>query len=722
MKKLLSKLSIALVALLAFACGQGEQKSENQVVTTTLKMQSDYPTPPTVAVKPQEFSEHGYKRTDNYFWLKEKNNPEVIKYLEAENAYADTVMSTTKDLQKQLYEEMKGRIKEDDQSVPFFENGYYYFSRTETGKQYRTYIRKKGDLNASEEILIDGNKMSEGQPSFVFAGYQVSTDNNILAYSNNFTGSYADFDLKFKDLKTNTDLPDVINKTAGNFVWANDNKTVFYTIPNASLRPYRVYQHVLGTDPKKDKLIYEEKNEQFNIGVSKSITNDFIFISIGSFTSSEVRYVSANEPNNPFKIFSPREKDVLYSVEHHKEKFFITYKDNNNKNYKVMEAPLKGHEDKKSWKDVVPHDPKVKIEGISVFEKYLGISARTNGLLEIQIMNLADKSIKKINFPEPTYSVYSLGNPEYQANTLRYVYTSLNRPSSTYDYDFTTAQSKLLKTTEIPSGFNPDNYEVKRIFAKSADGVEVPISLVHKKGIVLDGSSPTLLYSYGSYGYSTDANFDSDVYSLIDRGFVYALAHIRGGSDMGEQWYEDGKLLKKKNTFIDFIACAEHLVKEKYTSPDKLSIMGGSAGGLLMGAVVNMRPELFKVVVAYVPFVDVINTMLDTSLPLTTQEYEQWGNPNDKEAYDYMMSYSPYDNVAKKNYPNILATGGLNDSQVGYQEPTKWVAKLRAMKTDNNIILLKTNMKSGHGGATGRFDRLKEQAFEYAFILQRLGL
>jgi oligopeptidase B len=479
---------------------------------------------------------------------------------------------------------------------------------------------------------------------------------------------------------------------------------------------------VLGTDVKTDKLVYEEKSEQFNVGLSKSATKDFIFMYIGSFTSTEYRYLPANEPNGTFKVFTPRAKDVEYYVEHHKEKFYITYKDNDNKNSKIMEAPLKGFEDKKTWKDVVPHDPKVKIEGLSVFEKYLGISARTNGLLEIQIMNLADKAVKKINFPEPTYSVYSQGNPEYNATTLRYVYVSLNRPSTTYDYDMATGQSTLLKTVEIPSGFNPEDYEVKRIFAKSPDGVEVPISLVHKKGMKLDGSNPTLLYSYGSYGSSTNASFNSNVYSLINRGFVYALAHIRGGSDMGEQWYEDGKLMKKKNTFIDFVACADHLVKEKYTNPDKLAIMGGSAGGLLMGAVVNMRPELFKVVVAYVPFVDVMNTMLDTSLPLTTQEYEQWGNPNEKEAYDYMISYSPYDNVEKKSYPNILATGGLNDSQVGFQEPTKWVAKLRAMKTDNNITLLKINMKSGHGGATGRFDRLKELGFEYAFILSRMGI
>ncbi len=726
MKKHTNQILTIALATTLFACGQEAKKEQTQTAVTMptipVKMQNEYPAPPMAAVQAKEFAEHGYKRVDNYFWLKDKNNQEVIKYLEAENAYADTVMNPSKDLQNKLYEEMKGRIKEDDSTVPSFKNGYHYFSRTETGKQYRVFSRKKGDLTATEEILIDGNKMAEGQPSFVFGGYDISIDNKMLAYTSNFTGSYAEYDLKFKDLSTNAELPDVITKTSGNFVWANDNKTVFYVVTNAALRSYRLYKHVLGTDVKTDKLIFEEKNEQFSIGVGKSITDDFIFMYVGSFTSSEMRYLPANEPNGTFKVFYPREKDVQYSVEHHKEKFFITYKDNDNKNYKVMEAPLKGFEDKKTWKDVIPHDPKVRIQGIDVFENYLGISLRTNGLLEIHLMKLADKSIKKINFPEPTYSVYSQGNPEYKATTLRYVYTSLNRPSSTYDYDLSSGESKLLKTVEIPSGFNPEDYEVKRIFAKSPDGVEVPISLVHKKGLKLDGSNPTLLYSYGSYGSPTNANFNSNVYSLINRGFVYALAHIRGGNDMGEQWYDDGKLMKKKNTFIDFVACADHLVKEKYTSADKLAIMGGSAGGLLMGAVVNMRPELFKVVVAYVPFVDVINTMLDTSLPLTTQEYEQWGNPNEKEAYDYMMTYSPYDNIGKKNYPNILATGGLNDSQVGFQEPTKWVAKLRAMKTDNNVVLLRTNMKSGHGGATGRFDRLKELGFEYAFVLNRLGI
>jgi oligopeptidase B len=713
----------ALLAVggLLWACQPSPEQQNTPAATYQPKTQADFPAPPRAAAKPQEFTEHGGKRVDNYYWLRDKANPEVVKYLEAENAYCDTVMGHTKPLQDSLFRELRGRIKEDDSSVPVLDNGYYYYSRTAKDKQYATQYRRKGSMSAPEEVLIDGNQMAEGKAYFGLGGLEVSNHNELMAYSYNHTGSYAEYDLHFRNLATGQELPEVIAGTSG-FALANDNQTVFYTKPDKALRSYRLYRHTLGTPPAQDKLLYEEKDELFRIFVGRTKSKAYLVLYIGSSTTSEMRLLDANQPNGEFKVFSPRQKDTEYSIDHHPTKFFVRYKDRQNLNYKVMEAPLQGHEDRSKWKDVLPYDPKVRIEGIDVYDKHLVISARTAGLLELRIMELASSKIAPIKFPEPVYSVYNGGSPEFAATSVRYVYTSLNRPTTTYEYDLATGQSKVLKVREIPSGFTPDNYEVKRLFAKAPDGVEVPVSLVHKKGIKLDGSHPAYLYAYGSYGYSTDAGFNANLYSLIDRGFVFAIAHVRGGSDLGEQWYEDGKLMKKKNTFTDFIACAEFLVQQKYTSPSKLAISGGSAGGLLVGAVANLRPDLFQVVVAEVPFVDVINTMLDTSLPLTVGEYEEWGNPNQKEAYQYMLSYSPYDNLQKKNYPNILATGGINDSQVLFHEPAKWVAKLRELKTDQNIALLKINMGAGHGGSSGRYDYLKEEAFQYAFILDRMGM
>lgn len=703
-----------IVALAFTAC------TNNSKHTATITMQSDFPAPPVAAIKPVKFNEFGNERTDNYFWLREKENPEVLAYLNAENAYCDTVMQSTLPLQEKLFAEMKGRIKETDETVPQSDNGYFYYSRTEEGKQYRIYCRKKGDTNAPEEVVFDVNKMAEGKPAFIFAGYDISTNNNLAAYASNETGSYASYTLKFKNLETGADLPESIDNVQG-FAWANDNKTVFYTLGNDALRAWRVYRLELGSN-KPATLVFEEPDEQFIVSVEKSKTNDFIFITSGSFTTSEYLYLNANEPAGEFKVFIPRARDVEYHVYHHKEKFFIQYKDRENLNSMLYEAPLTGYENRSNWKVVLPHDTAAKLEGIDVFSDYIAAQIRRNGLNEIKVLNIRDNSSKTISFPEPVYTAYMNGTPEYNSASLRYSYTSLNRPNSVYEYEMATGKSTLLKQQEVPSGFNPDDYTVERVWAKATDGVEVPMSVVYKKTLKKDGSNPALLYSYGSYGASSDAYFISGFYSLIDRGFVFAVAQIRGGSDMGEQWYEDGKLLKKKNTFTDFITCAEKLIADKYTSPSGLAIMGGSAGGLLVGAVVNMRPELFQTAVAQVPFVDVINTMLDASLPLTTQEYEEWGNPNIEEYYKYMLSYSPYDNVKAQNYPNMLITGGLNDSQVGYHEPAKFTAKLRAMKTDNNILLLKTNMESGHGGATGRFDALKETAFEVAFILNRVGI
>lgn len=709
--------SILPVIALALGLAACNTPSESSMKTA---MQRDFPAPPVAAVKPTVFTEFGTNRTDNYFWLKEKTNPEVIEYLKAENAYCDTVMKSTVQLQDKLFAEMKGRIKETDETVPQSDNGYFYYSRTEEGKQYRIYCRKKGNVSAPEEVIFNVNKMAEGKPALIFAGYDISTDNKLAAYASNETGSFADFTLKVRDLATGKDLPFSMDHVQG-FAWANDSKTIFYTIGNEALRAYRVYRHTLDTIAP-DVLVFEEPNEQFIVNVHKSKTDDFIYITTASFTTSEYLYLPAGEPQGTFQVFIPRVKDVEYHVFHHKDKYFIQYKDRENLNSMVYEAPLKGYENRATWKIVIPHDRDSKIEDVDVFQDYLAAQIRTNGLSEIRILGLKDGKLNTISFPEPVYSAYMSGTPEYTSTSLRYGYSSLNRPASVFDYNMLSDKSVLLKQQEIPGGFNPDDYTVERIWATAADGVKVAMSVVYKKSLKKDGSNPALLYSYGSYGYSSDAYFISSFYSLIDRGFVFAIAQIRGGSDMGEQWYEDGKLLNKKNTFTDFIACGEKLVADQFTNSSRLAIMGGSAGGLLVGAVVNMRPDLFNTAVAQVPFVDVINTMLDSSLPLTTQEYEEWGNPNEEAYYKYMLSYSPYDNVKAQKYPHMLVTGGLNDSQVSYHEPAKFVAKLRALKTDNNILLLKTNMESGHGGATGRFDALKETAFEVAFILNRVGI
>ncbi|MFT4032118.1 MAG: S9 family peptidase [Siphonobacter sp.] len=713
--KLFSKLLSLLILAGTVACTSKTSKE-----TSNVPNQDAYPKPPIAPVKPQTFTEHGYQRIDNYFWLKDKKNPEVIQYLKAENAYADTVMAHTKPLQERLYSEMRSRIKEEDQSVPLFSNGYYYYSRTEQGKQYSIYCRKKESLSAPEEITLDVNQLAHGHEAFILGGIQMSTDQHLLAFQSNTTGSYAEFTLKIKDLKTGEELIDVIDDVSG-FAWGTDNKTLYYVTYDKALRPYRLYRHTIGSKDK-DVLLYEEKDPLFSLNIHRSRSKEFMILSSSSFTTSELFLLPTSDPNGNFKSFLPRRQDVTYDIEVHPSHFYLTYKDKQNLNQKIYELPRTGYEKPETWKEIVPHNPKVKIEGTDIYQQYLVLTVRNEGLLQIRVRNLGDGSTKSVTFPEPAYTAYSTGMPDFEATRIRYNYTSLNRPMTTYEYDMESGESTKLKEQEIPGGFTAGNYEVQRLWATAKDGVNVPLAIVYKKGLKLDGSNPALLTSYGSYGSSSDAYFDSDIFSLVDRGFVYAIGQIRGGSDLGEQWYEDGKLQKKMNTFTDFIACAAHLIEEKYTASDRLAIQGGSAGGLLMGAVTNMRPDLFKVVIAEVPFVDVINTMLDPSLPLTTQEYEQWGNPTVKADYDYIKQYSPYDNVNAQNYPDILATGGLNDSQVGYHEPAKWVAKLRALKTDKNITLLKINMDSGHGGATGRFDYLKEIAFHYAFILDRMGL
>ncbi len=700
-----------LLLLVIAACGPKKIEVKNQ---------DDFTAPPVAEKIAQKFINFGKERIDNYYWIREKEDKDALEYLQAENEYTQMVMAPTKELQEKIYGEIIGRIKEEDESYPSYQNGYYYYRRTEKGKQYPIHCRKRGSLEAEEEIIFDVNKMAEGKRAFRFARYSISPDNRLAAYSYNETGSFAEYTLKVVELESGKEL-DLSIEGVSSFTWANDNKTLFYTTISKTLRPYRVYRYTIGKD-RLGRLVYEERDGRYNSGVYKSKTDEFIFILSRSSTTTEVRMLSADNPEGQFTIFRERQQGVESSLNHHENGFVVRYKDEENLNGALYLAPLVGYQNMENWKSILKHDEKSMIEGYDIYKDYLAIQLRENGLIEIEIYNLNSGDSRRISFPEPVYTASLSGNPEYDATTFRYSYTSLNRPATLYEHNIEDGSTKMLKQTEIPSGFNPDDYVVERLWADAKDGVKVPMAIVYKKGIKLNGSSPTLLYSYGSYGVSSDVRFPLASYSLIDRGFVYAIAQIRGGSDLGEQWYEDGKLLNKKNTFTDFIACAEKLIDDKYTSPAKLAIMGGSAGGLLVGAVANMRPELFNTVVAQVPFVDVISTMLDTSLPLTTQEYEEWGDPNVEEYYDYILSYSPYDNIEKKNYPNILATGGLNDSQVLFHEPTKWVAKLRDYKTDNNILLLYMNMDSGHGGATGRYDHLKEVAFEYAFILDRVGI
>lgn len=683
--------------------------------------QSDFPKPPVAFKKPQDFKEFNKTRTDNYYWLKERSNPLTMAYLKAENNYADLVMKSTEQLQEKLFYEMKSRITEEDSTAPVYYNGYYYYSRTEAGKQYKFYCRKKESIAAPEEILFDVNLMSEGKPAFIFADYEISTNNRYAAYISNETGSYAEFVLRVKDLETDKDIEGFEVSGVQDFVWANDNRVLFYTVNNEALRSYRVHRHdVFSND--MNEVVYEEKDELFIVNLQKTKTDNYIFITSSSFNTSEYMMLDANDAMGQFVSFMPRVQDVDYGVYHHKNYFFIQYKDKQNLNGKVFMAPSDNFRDKSTWQEIWAHHEDIMIDYLEIFDDFYAIQLRKNGLVEIVVRSIDNKHETTIDFPEPVYSVDLMGLPNYYSDSIRYGYTSLNRPYTIYEYHPDSKTINTIKTTIIPGDFNADNYTVERIHATAPDGTMVPMALLYKTGLQKNGNNPAIIYSYGSYGVSTDARFMSSFYSLVDRGFVLALAQIRGGNDMGEQWYEDGKLLNKKNTFKDFIACSEELINQKYTNSSCLSIMGGSAGGLLVTAVANMRPELYKAVVAIVPFVDVINTMLDPSLPLTTQEYEEWGDPNIKEYFDYMLSYSPYDNIREEDYPNMLVTAGINDSQVGYHEPAKYVAKLREFKTDNNILLLRTNMQSGHGGATGRFDQLRETAYELAFILDRTGI
>lgn len=669
---------------------------------------------------------HGDKVLDNYYWMydyfgKGPDSTKAVDYLKAENAYLDIAMSGTKKLQEDLFSEMKARIKEKDESVPVFKNGYYYYARTDDGKQYFKYCRKKGSLTAAEEILLDVDKMAEGHSYYSATGFDISEDNKLMAFAVDEV-SRRQYTIYVKNLETGEILKDAVQNTEGNPCWANDNKTIFYTSKNpVTLLSEKIKRHTLGTDSKTDVVVYEEKDNRNYIGVDKSKNNKYIIIVSQETMSSEIRLLDASKPNDVFKVFQPRMKDVLYTVIPLADKFLIRTNKDDAKNFKLMECPLNKTESA-NWKDLIPTRKDVLLEDIEEFKDFIVLEERKDGLTKLRIKSLKDNTEHYIAFEEATYSAGLNNNPEYNSLTFRYNYTSLTTPSSVFEYNMVTKEKKLLKQQEVLGGYNPADYVSERLYATAKDGTKVPISLVYKKGFKKEGKAPLLLYGYGSYGNSIDAGFGSTRLSLLDRGFVFAIAHIRGGQEMGRQWYEDGKMMKKKNTFTDFIDCGEFLVKENYTSKEHLYAMGGSAGGLLMGAVVNMAPDLWHGVIAQVPFVDVVNTMLDESIPLTTNEFDEWGNPKNKDAYLYMKSYSPYENVEKKNYPNILVETGLHDSQVQYFEPAKWVAKLRAMKTDNNILLLHTNMEFGHGGASGRFDYLKDVALNYAFLFTLEGI
>ena len=707
MKKMFYVLSLALIVIFI--------GSSAAVAQTDMK-------PPVAKKEPKVLKIHGYELTDNYAWLRDRNekkNPEIIKYLEEENAYTDSFMKPHQAFVDALYKEMLGRIKQTDMSLPYKLGGYWYFNRTEEGKQYPVYLRSKTKDGKNAEILLDQNEMAKDYKYFSIGAFEVSDDGNLLAFSTDTTG-YRQYTLQIKDLRTGKMLPDKIERVTS-VEWSNDGKYLFVVQEDAvSKRSDKLWRHTVGTLDKND-LLFEEKDVLFNIGVGRSRDKKMIFLGSGAKTSSEYRYLPADNPTGEWKIITPRREGHEYNADFNNGEFYIrTNKDA--ENFKVVRAPL-GDPSEKNWTDFVPHNPAIKIDGIDFFKDYAVVSEVENGLEYLRVMDQKTKRASaRIQTPEEVYTMNLAGNPEYDTPAIRFNYASMITPNSTFEYNFKTRQSELLKQQEIPSGYDQTKYETKRLWAIARDGVKIPVSIVWKKGTKLDGSAPMLLYAYGSYGASMTPNFSTARLSLLDRGMIYAIAHIRGGSELGEKWRQDGRMFKKLNTFNDFVDTAKWLQANKYTSPDRTVIQGGSAGGLLMGAVVNMSPETFKAAIAQVPFVDVMNTMLDDTLPLTTEEWIEWGNPNEKKAWDYMIQYSPYENIKAQKYPNMLIEVSLNDSQVPYWEGAKFAAKLREMKTDNNVIMLKTNMGAGHGGSSGRYDRLKEVAFDYVYALTQVGI
>jgi oligopeptidase B len=681
------------------------------------KMPKNIPTP-VAKIIPKTLKKHGDIRIDNYYWLNDRENPNVINYLKEENAYYDKMTAHTKDFQKELFDEMKSRIKENDNSVPYFYNGYFYITRMEKDKDYPIYTRKKGNLNAKEEILFDCNELAKGKSYFDLGEIAISPDNKFAVFSTDVVGRRI-YTIQIKNLETGKILIDKIQNVTGNVVWANDNKTIFYgTQDKKTLRYDKIFKHLLNTNSKSDVLVYFEKDDTFNVYINKSKSKKYLIIESESTLTTEYQTLLADNPEGNFSVFQARKRGLEYSIEHYKDNFYILTNKDKATNFKLMKTPETATS-KENWTEIIPHKKDVLLEDFEIFKNYLVVTERNNGLTKIKIIPWNSKEAYYLPFEIETYTAYTTTNLDYDTDILRYNYQSMATPASIIDFNMKTKTKEVKKEQEILGGqFDKNNYIEKRLWATAKDGTKVPISIVYKKGITKNGKNPTLLYAYGSYGSSMDPYFSSTRLSLLDRGFIYAIAHIRGGQELGRQWYENGKLMTKKNTFTDFIDCSNFLIKQKYTSSSHLYAEGGSAGGLLMGVVVNIAPELYNGVIAQVPFVDVVTTMLDDSIPLTTGEYDEWGNPNEKKAYDYMKSYSPYDNVKAQNYPNMLVTTGLHDSQVQYWEPAKWVAKLRTLKTDKNILFLNTNMDAGHGGASGRYEALKELAKEFAFLFQ----
>ena len=679
-----------------------------------------------VPKRPKEIIQHGLARVDNYFWMRHREDPEVLKYLHAEQDYLEEIMQHTKPLQEMLFQEMKGRIKEDESSAPEKDGDYFYYTRYESGKQYPYYCRKKGSLDAVEEILLDQNALAGDKDFCRIGAFSVSPDASQLAYSVDEDGREI-CTLYIKDLVTGELLPETFTNTFGDVYghngveWARDGRSFFYVTLDPAQRPYRIHRHVLGTDAAQDALLYEEKDETFFLWLTQSRSKAYIMAYLHSTITDEWIFLPNDGMTNEFKVFQPRTRGIEYQVEHAGDRFYVITNEDA-QNFKLMQTPF-DQTTKENWQEVIPHRADTLITGMDAFAGFLVLYERNGGFRQIRVSNTdAVSDMHYVDFPEPVYNIFPMRNPEYQTDVLRFTYTSLVTPKSVIDYDIKKRTRMVIKQDEIPSGYDASQYISERAYAAAPDGTRVPVSLVYRKGLEKNGNNPTLLYGYGSYGASIDPSFDTNRISLLDRGFVFVIGHIRGGSEMGRAWYENGKMLNKKNTFTDFIACAEHLVAEGFTRPEKLSIMGRSAGGLLVGACLTMRPDLFGAVVAGVPFVDVINTMSDPTIPLTTLEYDQWGNPDDKEYFDYIMSYSPYDNVRNTDYPHILITTGLNDPRVAYWEPAKFTAKLRELKTDNNILLLKTNFGAGHAGASGRYDFLKEVAFDFAFLIDKVGI
>jgi oligopeptidase B len=715
-------LKFACLAMLFSACNQNNSTvSQSTDMVSTSLFHADKYAAPSATVQPKELTDPGgQKRFDPYYWLNERENPLVIAYLESENQYFDSLMKPVAALKAKLFDEMVARVKQDDNSVPYFKNGYWYYVRYETGKEYPIHARKKGSLEATEEILINVNEIAKDKEYCLVTGLNVSPDNRYLLYMTDFTGRNL-FKSVVLDLQTGKTLPDSFDSAFGSSAWMNDSKHIIYDTKDAvTLRPDKVWRHELGVKAAKDVLLYHEKDVTLNTSVSKSKSDQYIFVNLGYTQNEESHFLDATDSKANFQVIKPRSKDFYYNVEHFQDKFLVRT-NWNAPNFRLMETPV-GKPAQENWKDLLPHNENILFAGLEVFKDFLALELRENGLKKIKIIQWTNKNEHFIDFGEPTYDAYFDQNPEFNSNTLRFAFSSLKTPNTIFDYDMNTRQKTTKKTEPVLGGFDSNTYETEFVWAQARDGVKVPVSLVHKKGLLRNGKAPCHLIGYGSYGANYDAGFNKTNISLLDRGFVVAIAHIRGGMEMGYKWYEDGKMLKKMNTFYDFIDCAEMLCNEKYTSSDRLFASGRSAGGLLMGAVTNLRPDLFKGIIAGVPFMDVLTTMGDASIPLTTGEYTEWGNPSNKNEYEYMAKYSPYDNISAQKYPNIMVTTSLGDSQVQYFEPAKYVAKMRTLKQGNNMLIFKTNMTGSHGGSSGRFERLKERAQEYAWMMGLLGI